>query len=136
MNRVLIGLDLGTTVCKGIVANEQLDILYEGECYYPLINLSGEEIEQDAGLWWQVSTQVLKQLASDAAADSYRVVGISVSTQGISFVPVDKNLNPLRNAFSWLDIRAGAQMASVLELFDEKTLFGITGKGILQFIFI
>jgi len=124
----LIGLDLGTTVCKGILVDERLKIIAQVDQYYSLINISAEEIEQDADLWWEISLQVLKQLVADPAAASYDVLGISVSTQGISFVPVDRSLKPLRNAFSWLDIRASEQMGRVLERFEEKELFRITGK--------
>jgi xylulokinase len=124
----LIGLDLGTTVCKGILVDDQLKIIAQAERYYPLINISGEEIEQDANLWWEISLQVFKQLLAAPAAASCEVIGISVSTQGISFVPVDCSLIPLRNAFSWLDIRASSQIKTVLERIDEKELFRITGK--------
>ena len=96
MKTALIGLDLGTTVCKGILVDEHLQIIAQADRPYPLINISGEEIEQDANLWWEISLQVLKQLISDPAAAAYEVCGISVSTQGISFVPVDRSINPLR----------------------------------------
>ncbi len=128
MKKALIGLDLGTTVCKGVLVDEQLKIIAQADRYYPLINISGEEIEQDANLWWEISLQVLKQLTANPAAASCEVQGISISTQGISFVPVDRSLNPLRKAFSWLDIRASGQMKRVLERIDEKELFRITGK--------
>lgn len=128
MNIALIGLDLGTTVCKGMLVDDCLRIIAQAEQDCPLINISGEEIEQDATMWWQVSRSVLKQLMADPAAGSYKVVGLSVSTQGISFVPVDRSLKPLRNAFSWLDIRAASQMQQVLNHFNEEQLFRITGK--------
>jgi len=127
-NSAVIGLDLGTTVCKGAVLDETLGIVAQASRPYPLINISGEQIEQDADLWWQVCLEVLKQLVADPASSSYEIAGISVSTQGIAFVPVDRSLDPLRNAFSWLDIRASAQMKRVLESFSEQQLFGITGK--------
>ena len=124
----IIGLDLGTTVCKGVVVDEKLRILSRAERYYPLIKISGEEIEQDANLWWQVTRQVLSDLLAGPDIRPRRVRCISISTQGISIVPVDEQMNPLRNAFSWLDIRAAEQRDQFLRSFDERALFKITGK--------
>ena len=55
---------------------------------------------------------------------------MSISAQGISFVPVDQACTPLRNALSWLDTRAKEQRNRLLRTFDEKTLFSISGKRV------
>jgi xylulokinase len=125
---MVIGLDLGTTVCKGVLVDEKLRVLSRAERYYPLIKISGDEIEQDANLWWQVTRQILTDLLASPEVQTQRVKGISVSTQGISIVPVDEQLHPLRNALSWLDVRATEQRDQFLRSFDERTLFKITGK--------
>jgi len=51
-----------------------------------------------------------------------------VSSQGISFVPVDGRGVPLRRAFSWLDTRAIEQRRRILKMFGEDQIFSITGK--------
>lgn len=128
MKTALIGIDLGTTVCKGIVVDENLKILARASRSYPLIHLSAREIEQDAFLWWHITAEIITKLVADIEKSQYYIRGLSISSQGIAFVPVDKELNPLRNAFSWLDYRSDEQLSEIHRYFNEKQLFDITGK--------
>jgi len=123
----LIGLDLGTTVCKGLLVDRSLKVLSRAEIPYPSITWSAERIEQDAGQWWQVSKKVIQSLVAEAGSRQ-DIRGIGISTQGISFVPVDRRGTPLRNALSWLDTRAREQTARVLAELGEKQCFFVTGK--------
>ena len=128
MPKALIGLDLGTTACKGALVDLRLNLLMSAEQPYPLITLSAEKIEQDANRWWEAAKGVIQRLVSESAINPADVLAVSISAQGLSFVPVDRQGDPIRNAFNWLDTRATRQRAEILEEFDEKTLFAITGK--------
>jgi len=130
MNEALIGLDIGTTGCKGIVVDNKLNILSEAYMEYPLINISEKEVEQDANDWWEASKHVVKSLIQKAGKGNLNVRGIAVSSQGITFVPIDKNINPLRNAISWLDTRAIDEASLILEKYNKEYLYKITGKSI------
>lgn len=132
MKSVLIGLDLGTTVCKSFLFDDTLRILGSAEQEIPLITISGSEIEQDANLWWDVTKSIIQESLKKAGIRPSLVKGMSISAQGISFVPVDQACTPLRNALSWLDTRAKEQRNRLLRTFDEKTLFSITGKRVSE----
>ncbi|MHB8963902.1 MAG: xylulokinase, partial [Saccharofermentanales bacterium] len=56
------------------------------------------------------------------------VESISVASQGISFVPVDHDLNPMMNAITWLDTRAGEETDEILARYSPEDIFRITGK--------
>ncbi|MCR4718024.1 MAG: hypothetical protein K5768_00140, partial [Firmicutes bacterium] len=56
------------------------------------------------------------------------IEGISISSQGISVVPVDGNANPLDNAISWLDTRAEKEAELLKTDFGEEKIREITGK--------
>ncbi len=128
MKAALIGIDLGTTVCKGIAVDESLQIITQESRSYPLIHVSAREIEQDATLWWDITSEIISKLVSVIDRTEYHIAGLSISSQGIAFVPVDCNLNPLRHAFSWLDYRSEEQLSGIRHHFNEKLLFQITGK--------
>jgi len=130
MADALIGLDLGTTVCKGILVDRELNILSRAASSYPLITRTAEQIEQDAGAWWNVSKNVIQRIVAEAALNRRDIRGICVCTQGISFVPVNRQGAPLRNAVSWLDTRAKEQTERVLADFGEKECFSVTGKRV------
>ena len=124
----LIGIDLGTTVCKALVFDRDLRLLAGASRPLALSTLSGTEIEQDAEEWWQSSVLVVREALQKSGIDVRQVRGLGVSSQGISFVPVDARDAPLRPAFSWLDIRAGEQRRLVLDSLGEERIFSITGK--------
>jgi xylulokinase len=56
-----------------------------------------------------------------------RVKGISVSSQGITLVPVDENVMPLCHALSWLDVRAEAETEKINADFGADFMFRLTG---------
>jgi len=128
VHAILIGIDLGTTACKAMVFDQDLRLLAGASRQLALSTLSGTEIEQDAEGWWETMRAALCEALEKAGCDVRLVRGISVSSQGISFVPVDGGGAPLRAAFSWLDTRADEQRRRVLEAIGEKRVFSITGK--------
>jgi xylulokinase len=125
---LLLGVDLGTTVCRCLVFDTELRLLASAARELQIHTLSGTEIEQDAVEWWRTTVQVVREALAAAGAEGDEVSGLSASTQGISFVPVDKHHRPLRSAFSWLDTRAKPQRQQVLARLSEWEVFSITGK--------
>ena len=123
-----MGIDLGTTVCKSFVFDSEQQVLGSAASNVPLITLSGGEVEQDAEAWWRVTREVVRKAVGKMGEQADRIRGLSVSAQGISFVPVDADCRPLRRAFSWMDTRATEQMRSILSNMGEKEVFSITGK--------
>ncbi len=124
----LVGVDLGTTVCKALVFDQTLRLLGAASRPLALTTLSGTEIEQDAEGWWQTTALVVREALRESGCCPRQVRGLGVSSQGISFVPVDGNDSPLRPAFSWLDSRAGGQRRRVQDSLGEEMIFSITGK--------
>ena len=125
---MLLGIDLGTTGCKAAVYSVAGEPLGESYLECPLIKPSPGVVEQDAALWWDLTREAIHQALGAANVDGYTVRALSVSSQGISFVPVDESGRPLSNAISWLDTRATAEVETVLNRYSEADLFAITGK--------
>ncbi len=119
-----IGVDLGTTACKAALYAVDGQVLAEFNREYPLIKQQGR-VEQDASLWWLI---VREAIASVADGYSKSVQAISVSTQGISFVPVDHAGNPLYNAISWLDLRGEQELSQLALRFSDDDIYRKTGK--------
>jgi len=119
-----IGIDLGTTGCKVIRFGESGNILHMFNQEYPLI-CEGDHVEQDALLWWELVCEGLTE-AVRSCADPVR--GISVSTQGISVVPVDEKGTPLCNAISWLDVRAEEETQALIAAVGKDAIYRKTGK--------
>ena len=125
-----LAVDLGTTGCRSIVFNENLQSLSQAYEEYGLITPRENYAEQDAQLWWDMTLRTAKQAIKEANIDPQSIDGISVSSQGITIVPVDRNLTPLCNALSWLDVRATAQSQRLLREWGKDAMFTLTGKPI------
>ena len=123
-----IGIDLGTTGAKTVLFDIEGNVVCEFNKEYELI-FKGTFVEQDANDWWRLVLEGMKHVVSESGVSE--IEGISVSTQGISFVPVDKEGNTLYNAISWLDMRAERECDELRELFGDERVFNITGKPCL-----
>ena len=125
---ILLGIDLGTTGCKAALCSAEGDLLGESYLEYPLIKPAPGVVEQDADQWWTLTQEAIRQAIRVAGVDGSTVRALSVSSQGISFVPVDAAGHPLGNAINWLDTRAAAEAEAILSRYAEADLFRLTGK--------
>ena len=125
---VYLAIDLGTTGCRSILFDENLNQI--ADCYleYGLITDNENWVEQDANLWWELTLKTAKIVLAKSGIDPKEVSGISVSSQGITIVPVDENRTPLCNAISWLDKRPTKQVNRLKTSFNEQDVFALTGK--------
>jgi len=130
MIRKILGIDLGTTNCKAIILEEDGKILGISCIEYPLIKRRENYIEQDPQEWWKAVKEVIKRVIAATKVNPKEIISLSISSQGISFVPVDKEGTPLYNAISWLDKRAIKQTKEILKKFSLKEMFHLTGKRV------
>ncbi len=127
MSKYVIGIDLGTTVCKCSVYDDSMKLVSQEGMEYPLIYLPNGHIEQDANLWWQLSKQVVIK-ALEKIPDKNNVKAISVSSQSMAFVALDESGNTMSNAISWLDERGYSELEDIKKGFGEKNIYDRTGK--------
>jgi xylulokinase len=124
----LLGIDLGTTGIKAAVGTPQGDFLGESYLEYPLIKPAPSVVEQDAGQWWALTQEAIRLALDRSGVSGETVRALSVSSQGISFVPLDEAGTPLGNAINWLDTRATAEVAFIGHHYADADLFQLTGK--------
>ena len=131
--RLLIGIDVGTTGLKVVIADADGALLAQrGEEYatsYPQPNWA----EQDPEQWWRACCSVVPQALEAAGATGDEVAGIGVSGQGIGVVPVDAGGRPLRPAMIWLDRRSDAQCDWLRETVGEEEITRVNGARIDSF---
>lgn len=126
MSKYLIGIDLGTTVCKCSIYDDAMKLVSQAGIEYSLIYIDGH-IEQDANLWWELSKEVVIK-ALEKIPDKNDVKAISVSSQSMAFVPLDKSGNTISNAISWLDERGYSELEQIESRFGERKIYERTGK--------
>lgn len=126
--KYLFGLDIGTTGCKAILFDENGKIHGDHYIEYALHVISDKEIEQSPKDWWNHSVSCMKECLKQAGIDPADVAGVSVSSQGISFVPMTEDGTELGDAISWLDSRAEAETEEIMALKGADWMYQRTGK--------
>lgn len=125
---ILLGIDLGTTGCKSMAFTEKGDILGDHYIEYDLNVTKEGFIDQDANVWWDdVKTSILSTIEK-AGINGRDIGALSISSQGISVVPVDADGGTLMPAISWLDGRAVDEAHAMQAAYDAQDFFRLTGK--------
>ena len=114
-----IGTDVGTTGTKTIIIDENGNILGKGYQEYELIAGKGGFVEQNANDWWEAVKFSVNEAVKNIN-DKENIVAMSLSTQGGTTLPVDKDFNPLSLAYTWMDERAFAESDDILNKYGEK----------------
>lgn len=127
MKQYLLGIDVGTTGTKAMLFSAQGELIGNAYQGYPLSNPQVGYSEQNAEDWWNAVKYTVTQLCADPAIGR-NVAAISLSLQGGTIVPVDKDYQPLRPAIVWNDGRCKAEKEAFLrEVGSAEQMYGMTG---------
>jgi xylulokinase len=126
MDSVILGVDIGTTGTKTVAINQKGDILANAYREYPTYRERNLWAEQDAMDWWWAVVDTIRECTRN---DEIRrsVVGIGLSSQGGSLVPVNSRGIPLRRAITWMDRRAIKQSLELREDNLQEYVYNTTG---------
>lgn len=125
-----LAVDLGTTGCRSAVFDENFNMLAYDYEEYGLITPQENYVEQDAELWWKLTVKTAREAIEKSQLSAENIRSISISSQGITIVPVDEKINPLSNAISWLDSRATEEAKEIELDLGAKNIYDLTGKNI------
>ncbi len=117
----LMGLDLGTTAVKvGIFDGESGEPLGVARAEYSPVAPHPGWVELDAGEYWRATVEATRMALSHSGGPE--VLGIGLSSQGQTFLPLDAGGRPLRSAIVWLDTRAEDQARRLTEALGTAEL--------------
>ena len=125
--RFLLGIDVGTTGTKTILFSQ--DGVCIGRAYRPYETSTPKVgwCEQDPLDWWRAVVDTVREVCNDSHICK-QVVGISLSVQGGTTVPVDENYQPVRPAIVWNDTRCTRERELFLaEVEGKDAMYSKTG---------
>jgi len=73
---------------------------------YPLHHIRPAWVEQDPDDWWRATCQAIREALGKVPHGAERVLGLAVSSQAPTLLPLDASGRPLRPAMIWMDRRA------------------------------
>jgi len=123
-----IAIDLGTTLIKCVLFDAKGRTLATESMRCQLEYPKQGYVEQNVEAWYEGVCATISRLIENYEPTD--VKGISISSQGISVVPVDEAFQPLMNAIIWLDTRAEEECRWLAENPAAKDWHALTGKQV------
>jgi xylulokinase len=124
----ILGLDVGTSTCKGIVLSAEGKLLAQKQLSYAeqviLGNNGAAEISADC--FWENTAAIIRELASEAAADP--IEALAVSSHGESLIPIDAHGQALMPVMLSMDRRCRQQSEELIQRLGQEKLYGLTGS--------
>lgn len=128
MDAVTLGIDVGTSTTKAVLADLNGKFLASQSASYTYSQPHPGWAEQDPEDWWMAVCKVITSLLAQHPSMKERIAGIGVSGQGVASVLLDRKGNALRPAILWLDCRSASE-ADELQLQCGERIVAISGKG-------
>ena len=120
---LVIGLDVGTTGTKAVVADESGKILAGAYKEYELASSEGGAwVSQNADDWWDAVVCTVRG-ALEKISDKNDVAAIGISTQGASMLAVDEDGRPLCEVITWMDSRAARETEYLSEKIGSEAIY-------------
>ncbi len=123
-----IGIDLGTTILKGLVMDDSGKILAIESKETPMISQQISWAEQSPELWWSNTLSIIQLLGTKVKLADVRGIGLSGQMHGL--VTYDEKRAPLRRAIIWMDKRSSQEVEDILKAVGNTTMYKITGNPI------
>lgn len=128
--QVLAAIDAGTIGCRTIIFDENGREIARDYQEYPSIYPRPAWVEQNAMDWWRAVCNTSQRVIEKAGISSGDIVGISVTNQRETTVPVNEDGNPLRNAIVWQDRRTVKQCEEIRKKVGVSEIYQTTGLTI------
>jgi len=115
MNPLIVGLDLGTTLCKASAFELNGTVASSSQKGITTYRPYSGWAEQDPAEWKQAIIEVLAKLVADLGERSNQIKAIGLSCHGPSVIPTDKNYQPLWRCPIWQDQRAASLVNDLIQ---------------------
>ena len=128
MDKVILGIDIGTTNIKLIAVNQQGKIVFESKIKLSVERIEADAFEQKPELILEAVVRLLKQIA---LRPDLQIEGLSFSCAMHSLILLDQEYQPLSNAILWSDNRAKYQVRQLKANSDHaNAIYRRTGTPI------
>lgn len=126
--KYLLGIDAGTTGLKAVLFDERGYEIAFGRAEYSLMMPASNMAELDANNYWIACIKAISEILRKSKVNPIEIKSLAISSQGETFVPIDREGIPLRRAIVWLDNRSESESEIIRNEFGVDTIFKKTGQ--------
>jgi xylulokinase len=129
-NRVLMGIDIGTSGSKGVIVALNGDVLAEHSVEHGFDIPHPGWAEQDAdAIWWRDFCLISRALLGKASIKPHQIAGVGCSAIAPTMLPLDKAGCPLRPSILYgIDTRASVEIEELGETLGIERVYEHTGQ--------
>jgi xylulokinase len=119
-----MGIDTGTFESKGVIIDDQCNIIAQHAAAHGMENPKPNYFEHDAdGVWWHDFCEISKALLQKSGLEARDIAAVGASALGADCLPVDENCRPLRKAILYgIDARATEEMEWLTNYYGEEKI--------------
>lgn len=127
-----MGIDTGTNSSKGVLMDDQGNIVAVRETQHHMTNPHPGHYEHNADKdWWGDFCIISRGLLEDTGINPTSIKAVGLSALGADCLPVDENCNPLRKAILYgIDARATDEIEQLTQLYGEEQIRRWYGRGL------
>jgi len=125
----LLGVDVGTTSVKCVLFDQRGKVVASGRSEYELLMPQPGFVEAEAETYWNAFKESLTKTLNESKASSREILGIGISSQGESFISLDKDGKALSRAIVWLDNRSKEEARLIKDEFGVDHVYRVTGQN-------
>lgn len=130
--QLLLGIDIGTTATKAILAHPAGRIVAEASSPVHLHSPHSGWAEEDPEEWWQNVCDLVPQLLEKAGHSEEAIAAVGVSGMVPTLICLDDQGVPLRSSIQQNDARAIDEIEELQQELAEANVLGRTGSPITQ----
>ncbi len=130
MTTNLLGIDLGTSSVKALLASADGQILSLGSAEYPILYPEPGHAEQSPADWWAATITAVREALAEARVNPADIAAVGLSGQMHGTVLLDKEGHLLNPAIIWPDQRSRLQVQEIGDLIGRRRLVEIAGSPV------
>lgn len=130
MGNYFMGMDYGTGGCKVCIIDESADVMAYAYRQYDIITNQENYSEHNVYDYWPATCSMVKECIKKAGIRPEEIRGIGTSSALPSMVLVDRNGEPVHNAYNLMDRRANKQEEWLKKEIGADKIFELTGNRI------
>lgn len=123
---LLLGLDYGTGGAKTTIIDTEGNVLSYAFEEYPILTPHPGWSEHDPNLYWQIACRIVRKAIDEAGVAPKEIGGVAVSSALPSMVMVDRDSEPVNNAYNLMDRRATAEVQWLKDHIGEDRIFAVS----------
>jgi len=123
-----VGIDLGTGGAKACIVDDQGFVRGYAFAEFPLLHEHPGWSEHDAQAYWPIVCRLLHQALAQAGVAGGEIAGVACSSAMPCLVLVNRQGQPVANAYNLMDRRAQQQVARLYAQVGQERVFASIGN--------